>query len=275
MSPRRERLSETTARLETVFAYRAKGLKCIPLRPGSKTARVKWKRYQTAWPTECEYEEWFGEACNIAALCGDVVVVDCDSGDVIAEVLDRCGDTPMRTATPTPGHQHLWYRARPGIMYGNSVKINGKPIDLRSLGGYVVVPWSTNAYGVPYHWLGAVLPVQELPIIKIDYLRERKRSSSTPIIARDTNGGIGVTLSNDPIRNIMAYVRSIPSKQGENGSRGLMRVCYLLAERFPFGEALHRLWLWNQEIPEPAWERGDLHRALTRAFRKRSKEVLP
>src|SRR5205807_2316091 len=48
-----------------------------------------------------------------------------------------------------------------------------RPIDLRCEGAYVVCPWSRSAQGVPYRWLGDVIPITDLPPIKISWLRRR------------------------------------------------------------------------------------------------------
>ena len=48
---------------------------------------------------------------NVGILCGlsNISVVDIDDPTVTDKMIDRCGDTPLKTATPSGG-VHLWYR---------------------------------------------------------------------------------------------------------------------------------------------------------------------
>jgi hypothetical protein len=200
----------------------------------------------------------------VALVCGELIVVDCDSPTALLEVLENCGHTPMQVATPTQGHFHAYYRARTNVQYGNAVNIRGEAKTIRALGAYAVAPWS-----VGYRFTGELVPLKELPVIKVGHLRERKRYISAPKIERyRPASAVG-----DTIHNIRAYIRRIPSDQGNNGSRGLMRVCYLLTDRFCFADALDELRDWNREIPRPPWEDDELQRALTNSFRRRMKEI--
>jgi len=51
-----------------------------------------------------------------------------------------------------------------------------------------------------------------------------------------------------------------------------MRVCYLLAERLDFNDAMRVLLNWNDEVPRPPWDaERELIRALTNAFKRKGK----
>src|SRR5207253_2836416 len=113
--------------------------------------------------------------------------------------------------------EHLYYRARAGVEYGNAVNIRGEQKTLRALGAYAVAPWTDG-----YRFIGELAPVRELPIIRVGHLRERKRGVNN-IVHVPT---VGIIKVNDIIKNIRAYIRRIPSVQGQNGNKGLMRVCY-------------------------------------------------
>src|SRR5207249_10822728 len=114
--------------------------------------------YQARAPTEQEVRSWFADdEQNIALLTGNgVVVVDVDDPALVEVVIEHCGATPMRCQTPGGG-LHLYYAMRPGVHYGNAVRIKGKAIDLRCEGGYAVCPWSCNENEMPYRWLGQVI----------------------------------------------------------------------------------------------------------------------
>lgn len=248
------------------------GHKFVPIHPGTKVAAVKWKRYQTESPTEADYVAWFGGTQNnIAIMTGDLVIFDCDDPNKVDLVLDHCGDTPWRVRTPRGG-LHLGYRKRQGLIVGTRAKIKGQPIDIRAEGGLALVPFSMNAAGTPYTWEGpGLLPVKALPVAKIGWTRERKRSmparpfDSIPMDPRQIRG---------KIHNIFAYLLRIPSLQGQFGSKGCYKVCALLREEgySPLEAWLILLW-WNERVPQPKWREHELLHKLESAYRMRLSDV--
>ena len=93
-------------------------------------------------------EKW--PHCEFAwALPADVVVVDVDrknGKDGYRDLQDRAGCDPREVATPSAsspsGGLHLIYKA--SKPYKNAVAIDGTGIDVRALGGYVVLPLPGN-----------------------------------------------------------------------------------------------------------------------------------
>jgi hypothetical protein len=87
-------------------------------------------------------------AANIGVLTGlsGVTVVDCDAPVAVAAMIERCGDTPLKTSTPSGG-VHLWYRSN-GERCAN-LRPEGLPVDVKAKGGFVVVPPSVRPSG-PY-----------------------------------------------------------------------------------------------------------------------------
>jgi hypothetical protein len=270
--------------------YLKLGFRPIPLPFGSKGKgmQLKWKRYQTEMPTEAEIVEWFGSGLwNVALVTGNggtdhgVVVVDVDDPLLLDQVIEHCGDTPMRTQTPRGG-VHLWYRMRAGVHYGNAVKSKGRAVDLRAEGAYAVVPWSRNEAGVPYRWLGPVLPAEELPLLKVSWLRERKRPKplavpeeilamtrdQTRAHVRGSFNGERLPVGRGRIRSPEGYVMRIGSVQGDNGSKALVRcVCVFRdAGRTP-QQAFDYLWrVWNPAKAMPPWSEDEIWYAIRRHY---------
>jgi hypothetical protein len=85
---------------------------------------------------------------NIGISCGPshVFLVDNDDPKVVRPMVERFGDTPLKTGTPSGG-VHLWYRGS-GERCGN-LRSEGLPVDLKGMGGLVVVPPSVRPSG-PY-----------------------------------------------------------------------------------------------------------------------------
>lgn len=85
---------------------------------------------------------------NIGVITGisGVTVVDCDAPEAVAAMIERCGDTPLKTGTPSGG-THLWYRSS-GERCAN-LRAHGLVVDIKGIGGVVVVPPSVRPSG-PY-----------------------------------------------------------------------------------------------------------------------------
>ena len=244
------------------------GHQFVIVRPGTKVPA--FRGWQHTDYTEVELRRWLDEQdYNVGIMTGGgLVVVDIDSSDPakVNWVIDHCGDTPMKCRTPRGG-VHLYYRTRPGVRFCNRVKIRGEPYDMRWNGCFVVCPRSCNSDGVAYEWAGPILPARELPPLNASPLRERqlppRRHAAMAIEFRTR------LLASD-IRDLTAYIRQIPSLQGQNGSAGLMRVCLLLVEHGrSFEAAGQELRAWNQACAVPPWSERELDHALTNAFRKK------
>lgn len=106
---------------------------------------------------------------NVGVLCGlsGVTIVDIDDPSVTDEMIARCGDTPLITATPSGG-VHLWYRHN-GERSANLRVSEGLDVDIKATGGLVVVPPSIRPSGKyagkPYTFnSGSWDDVQRLPV---------------------------------------------------------------------------------------------------------------
>ena len=84
------------------------------------------------------------------AVPANVVVLDLDVGkignglkDFIAHEGRQPDDVPTPQASTPSGGRHLVYAAN-GAAYRNNVRVNGATIDLRTAGGYVVLPAGSN-----------------------------------------------------------------------------------------------------------------------------------
>ena len=84
---------------------------------------------------------------NIGVLTGlsGVTVVDIDDPSLTSNVLERFGDTPLKTMTPSGG-THLWYRSA-GEQCAD-LRHEGWAVDVKGIGGFVVVPPSIRPSGV-------------------------------------------------------------------------------------------------------------------------------
>ncbi len=262
----KERSTNTTM-VDAALQYLKLGYRPIPLMAGTKRAEIKWKEYQARPPTEAEVRSWFssGER-NLALLTGNgVAVVDVDDPSLIEAVTEHCGTTPMQCQTPGGG-LHLYYAMRPGVQYGNAVRIKGRPIDLRCEGGYVVCPPSCNEYGLAYGWLDEPITANGLPPIKVSWLRERKpgRLAKMAMVP-------GIDDHDIATRRARAYLAQIEGAvSGRRGHDRTFRVACVLATKF--GLSLDRAWPlfleWNRQC-EPPWSEKELLHKLQDALNLR------
>ncbi|SBW05804.1 conserved hypothetical protein [uncultured Alphaproteobacteria bacterium] len=104
----------------------------------------KWKR-RPGGKHLAKLLQKFGDA-NIGALAhlSGVTIVDIDDAALIPAMLERYGDTPLQTQTPSGG-VHLWYRHN-GERCRN-LRSEGLAVDIKGHGGYVVIPPSIRTSG--------------------------------------------------------------------------------------------------------------------------------
>lgn len=238
----------------------------IPCAIGTKIPLVKWKIYQSQRPTRDLIRRWFSQPCNVAILTNDMVVFDCDDPELAERVLKECGDTPHKVQTPRGG-QHLGYRARKGVAVGNSVKVKGLDLDIRTAGGIEVIPSSWTEHG-EYAWLGSgLLPVAELPLAKVAWTRERVKKRVQSLVI-DSSMDVMV-------RRARAWVACVEGAiSGQGGHRRTFRVACKLTHPFPegFGLSIEQAWAiikeWNEQC-EPPWSGRELTHKLEDAIKKK------
>ena len=121
-----------------------------------KTPLIKWQKYQTEKPTVEQVQEWWSgkfKGANIGIVTGaisnlTVIDIDSDQGrEALEEITPEALLTP--TATTPGGGEHRYFRYQEGIT--NAVKFLSD-CDVRSEGGYIVAPPSSNGRG-HYAWV--------------------------------------------------------------------------------------------------------------------------
>lgn len=262
-----EKSPETSANLEIALDAFAKGYTVIAMLAGTKIPAEKWNRWLTEPATaESIYQRWDGTDHGLALHCHNVLVVDVEDENLLDFVIEKCGRTEGICQTPGGGF-HLPYRLRGNIELARQIKWKGKPIDLLTKNSLSIIPRSIGENGMPYRWIGAGLPPrQELPFANIGWTRERKRAR-TPQQVITSKGG--------RIRDILAYLLTIPSVQGQNGSKGCFRACCVLRDGgYTPLEAWPILLAWNEAKPVPPWSIPELIHKLESVYKVRLRGVL-
>lgn len=131
-----------------------------------KKPAVAWKEYQTRFPTDEELHRWFDDekynGIGIATgKISGVIVVDIEKEDK-EETIKHFGLKSPRISNTISGGQHFFFK-NPEFAVANTVRIEGRKVDLRGDGGFVVAPPS-SCDGSSYTWEseGDDLPVFSL-----------------------------------------------------------------------------------------------------------------
>ena len=261
-----ESLHESPSTVEQALAFHRRGLRLVPLR--GKTPLVR------NWPFlelgEADVRTWAQRCVNWGALTGDpLIVLDTDTEAAERWVQDR-GITSSVMVRSGRGGLHRWFRKPDTVtVIRSSNGMHGIPgLDVKAWHGCIVLPGSVhpntgNEYvflpGKDLHELGGLPPFDPKWVAA-----RHEPSQRLPTLEVHPNS-LG-----QHIRNVRAYIRAIPSVQGQNGSRALMRVCYLLVEEgFSAGEALAEVTAWNDVAAFPPWSPRELVRAVTNAFQRK------
>jgi P4 family phage/plasmid primase-like protien len=142
--------------LAHAVSYRSLGISVFPMISKTKKPLVKWKRYQTEFPTEDQLSEWFKEGLErgIGCATGKIVVVDCDSEDAI-EFAEKQG-MPTTVCSRTRRGRHYFYSVPAGMTIHcipQDKFCGGVGIDIKGTGGLVVLPPSVHPTGFIYQWI--------------------------------------------------------------------------------------------------------------------------
>lgn len=163
---------------------------------------------------------------NLAVACGEpsgVWVIDVDDLDALAALERRYGPLPKTPIAGTGrGGRHYYFRWTPALSsLKNAVKFAGA-LDVRTSGGYVLLPPSIHASGVEYRWL---ISPDETPIADApDWLIALVPKRDTLTI------NAGLTVDQRAKKYLQACPPAISGQRGHDNTFGV--ICRLF-EKFP------------------------------------------
>jgi hypothetical protein len=148
------------------------GIAIIPLAPRSKSPLVRWRDYQSRLPTDTELQRWFypNNSRNVAAVCGwkGLTVLDFDDprqygawiawSAITGGVARRVASATYRVRTARGMHVYLLVGDTP-----RCGKVD-EPIsvDIKGIGGYVLIPPSVHPSGARYEAVDNSAPILEI-----------------------------------------------------------------------------------------------------------------
>lgn len=161
--------------------YYEMGMSVIPCKgvDGKIPAVRSWGVYQKKQASRRTLETWMENRaqCNVAIITGKVsglTVIDSDEPETaISDLFAMFGETPVVVQTPSGG-KHLYYRHNGETNHNH---IQGRKIDVRGQGGYVIAPPSINPrIGVAYRFvIGDIWDMQELPTLRLPVYEKEER----------------------------------------------------------------------------------------------------
>jgi len=122
-----------------------RGLVVVPLGgPKGQTPLTKWRKFGRDTVKRFTDPDRFGPA-NVGVLTGPsgVTMVDIDDPDLVDAMVARFGGTPLKMTTPRGGF-HLWFKTSGERC---QLALDGLAVDIKGIGGMVVVPPSVRPSG--------------------------------------------------------------------------------------------------------------------------------
>ncbi len=175
---------EQGAFAEFAIGYARAGWRVLPIlsrgkaplsRGGVKDATTNQgviRRWWNSWP----------EANIALAIPAGYLVLDLDSEEAKDALCATKLSLPTTARARTGRGWHLWFRARLGVQNRTNLMPDIRGVDLKALGGYVVVPPSVHPSGSSYHWQLDLLesPIADAP----EWIYEALSASRTSNIVR-------------------------------------------------------------------------------------------
>ncbi|MFN8188770.1 MAG: bifunctional DNA primase/polymerase [Gaiellales bacterium] len=205
--------------VERALAYARQGL---PVFPCSGKVPVVSGGFKAATTDEAQIRRWWEATpgANVAIPTGidfkgkRLIVLDPDGEDgqgSLAGLEREHGELPSTRTVKTPRGQHLWFWVPFDVQIGNSAGKLGPGLDVRGVGGYVLVPGSAG-----YEWegrKGELPPVAEMPGWLVELLRKPDPPPRPPLEPRTFDDGDGSAYGLRALADEAEAVRTAPEGQ--------------------------------------------------------------
>lgn len=224
---------------DAVQEYIKLGFVCLPTENGGKKnpALSEWKKYQTVKPTYEDYELWFKDNdVGVGTLCGKIsglIMIDLDSYKPHAKIINL--NTPVKVRTGGGGlHGYFKYRE------GQGNRATKDAIDIKSDGGFAVLPPTIHKSGNVYKWeiepgLTLAQAMEQLPEISgelLEWMQNNKLDGSQPENDYIVSSSMGVG-------------------EGERNDKLYRFACSVLARNYNPDEALEMVAQVNRTYAPP------------------------
>jgi hypothetical protein len=254
----------TNGILGSLVTLHRMGLRLVPL--SGKRAIIKdWPSLRLA---ESEIRSWCRQGVNFGIITGEpLVVLDTDTDEAEAWVQAKGIASPV-VVQSGGGGLHRYFRSPEDIEVRSRLGMHRiRGLDVKGFRSYIVAPGSIHPdTRRRYEYLPGkeLIDVEELPVFDLAWSKENRPE---PLL-KPKIGNSGNQLAGH-IRDVRAYIRRIPSIQGQGGDRACFRVACLLVEAgFDYASAVAEMEAWNEVAAIPRWRHEELERKLRYAFKR-------
>lgn len=149
----------------------SRGWSVVPQASQKKHPRIKWKPFQTRYPTTAEIEDWWGRwpetgLILITGQMSNVFVIDVDSEEAHNELVSRLGELPkvptVVSGSDDPCRYHLYFQ-HPNFETKAKLTPWHPQLEFRGNNSLVVLPPSLHKSGNRYHWAEGK-SIDEIPL---------------------------------------------------------------------------------------------------------------
>jgi hypothetical protein len=272
-------------RLEEVSKYISNGWKIFPVKHKGKKPLTKHGVKDAS-----DDPRPFIQTCNIGLATGEpsgVSVVDIDDPDDLAKLEAKFGKLPKtsisRTGRDGGGFHYYFQHDERWNNVKNSTKIEGLDIDIRSTGGYVILPPSVHETGESYKWV--ISPEECEPATApqwlVDLLPMHEKEPSSKSLEASSNDAPQETTESDVLtierartekdRAILYLQKVPPAIAGDDGHGHTFSTVCRLVELFSLNqtELIEALEGWN-ETCDPPWSYKELKHKVKEAMKNTS-----
>lgn len=257
-----ETLNNTAVMLASALALHRKSLRLVPL--NGKVALVK------NWPglrlSEQDIADWTACGVNWGIITGEpLVVIDTDSDEAEAWVHANHIQNTVMVSTGGGG-RHRYFRCPEGpVIRSKSAALGIHGLDVKGWHSYIVAAGSIHPQTYrQYEYLPGreLRELQELPVFNPEWIRHIRNEPITKPTLTDQG-----TRPSSRVYDVRAYIRRIPSIEGQGGDKACFTVaCLLVEEGCTFDEAIAEMEAWNEQCAIPYWSRAALERKIRSAF---------
>lgn len=265
-----DKLSET---IDYAFELYKLGLRVTPLR-GKSPFLPNWPNLHLSRE---EMEGFAKDRVNWGLILHDpacpVAVLDTDSEAAEGWVRDRKIDSTVIVRSGGEGtryHRYFLVPENVSELRSKSNLFGVKGLELKALGSCIVIAGSIHPKtGRVYEYLRGreLTDPAKIPVFNMAWLKS-SNPAVCPLPSRSPT-----RIVNGEIRDVRAYIRGIPSVQGQNGSGACYRVAALLLESgMSPGETLDELERWSEICAFPKWSREELTHKIKSVLENKAKK---
>jgi hypothetical protein len=263
---------EVYANCISPIEYTRAGLRLTPL--AGKAAILKgWTGINLS---ESQILAWENRGVNWGAITGDpLIVLDTDTEEAESWVQAHGIESPVMVRSGRGVHR--WFikpenvtiiRCRNGL-HG----IDG--LDVKGWHGIIVLPGSIHPQTKKrYEFIDGkeFTGLHELPPFDLKWIQDIR---TEPSMKPGTQPSAQVGQSSGQVRNLMGYIMSIPSVEGQGGSNACYRVaCLLYDAGKSVDEILAVMVEWNEVCAFPTWSREELAHKVESVIRRKTEQTM-